>query len=535
MGASSSTPTYVKNLISHPLTKAYFKTIKTLNYSRYNKNRYSKNNIRTCYQKDTHSAFSLNSSSKQVRHYIPWYYYLYNSLIEKERDKKQWAVELVDELEEKVFFEEPTHLSELFYEEFSIKHQPKELKVIAKEQDDTESHGNVVHYTTNVFGTSTSRFQSILNTTKHYGGSFMSVDIENINYEDPTQVYKLSRKTVKEYIHVFKEKISKQTHPINVTITSFVNIYSSYLSKQIEEFKMNEFSQSQIDSYCKEVSSDIRWFVRKIQTTIKWFYCRTIDLNFFNEEKDDMFNLVMSIVFDIGTLNTQIYELFKLKYDPAIKDLERKLKESENITPEDLGLVDKFCLNDTTRNAFKFTTQTSLKDNNPYINNNQNLIIEQVNEEDENLNNQQQEIQTKPKRMGFSRNTPYSKVIQEIKKMARYKQPFEKMIITTRLTTIVADSINEFWKNEANKYKKQFLEVTTDELITIFVYIVIKAQLPEIILHLGLIESFTPDETQMSEIGYGYTSLLGAVGYLDKEIGGVKDLIENGKKKKERE
>ena len=509
---NSTTKPYAKDLLSDPLTSSYFSSINQINNLRYKNNRYNKNNIKECFEKYSNNTFSVTSTSRQVLHYIPWYIYLYNNLIEKENERKQWAVNLIDELENKIFFEEPTHLSELFYEEFGIKNQPKEVKTIVKKQDEYDGHGIVVQSGSSLLVPNNKTF-SILNTTKHYGGSFRSIDVENLNLQDPTQFYRYSRLEVKEYTHVFKERLKKQTHPLNIVITTFVQLYNNYISEKIKEFQTNGSNQDEIDAFCKEVSEDMKWFVKKMQTTIKWFYCRTIDLDFFSREKDDMFNMIMSIIFEVGNLHIQIYELFKLKCNTSIKALDAKLKEHVGTTPEKFGVPKKFCLNDVTRKEFDFTSSSNEKY--PYDINKNDAIIEQADEDEENI--PQNEINNKPTTIALNRDVPYSKAIQEIKKIEHYKSPFEKMIVITKFTTLIKDSINDFWKDETEKHKPDFLGIPTEDLGLIMEYIVIKSQFPEILIHLGIIESFTTDDTQTSEIGFSFTNLMSAVWFLEKE------------------
>ena len=67
--------------------------------------------------------------------------------------------------------------------------------------------------------------------------------------------------------------------------------------------------------------------------------------------------------------------------------------------------------------------------------------------------------------------------------------------------------MNEFWANMIKYIKKSFLLTEVDELMGIFVYIVIRAQMPDILVELNIISNFTTNLTKAFSLSYNLTLL----------------------------
>ena len=78
--------------------------------------------------------------------------------------------------------------------------------------------------------------------------------------------------------------------------------------------------------------------------------------------------------------------------------------------------------------------------------------------------------------------------------------------------------MNDFWKGMEKIITPNFLNITADELMVILIYIIIKANYPQILIHEYLIYSFTTKNTQSTTIGYFYTSIKASIDYIIKEI-----------------
>ena len=113
--------------------------------------------------------------------------------------------------------------------------------------------------------------------------------------------------------------------------------------------------------------------------------------------------------------------------------------------------------------------------------------------------------------------------------MKKYKTPFEKIIIIAAISDQIMENATSFWKNMEPYIEKDYLLIEADEIMTIFLYIIIQSQMPEILLYCKIINNFTTQFTKGFNISYNYTLLAASIDYLN-DIKDVKELCkkENG-------
>ena len=119
---------------------------------------------------------------------------------------------------------------------------------------------------------------------------------------------------------------------------------------------------------------------------------------------------------------------------------------------------------------------------------------------------------------------PYETAIQLLKQIKKYKTPFEKMMIIASISSEITDCINDFWRDLSNYIKNDMLNLEIDQLMSIFIYIIIKSQIYDISVHCKIIKSFTTCITKASMIGYYYSTVEASVKYI-QSIENVKELI----------
>ena len=77
--------------------------------------------------------------------------------------------------------------------------------------------------------------------------------------------------------------------------------------------------------------------------------------------------------------------------------------------------------------------------------------------------------------------------------------------------------------------KKDFLSIEADEIMAIFLFIVIRSQMPEIIIFSKMITNFTTPGTRAFSISYNFTLLEASLEYLSS-IRNLKELIKDDSK-----
>jgi len=101
---------------------------------------------------------------------------------------------------------------------------------------------------------------------------------------------------------------------------------------------------------------------------------------------------------------------------------------------------------------------------------------------------------------------PYEKAIEFIDKIKDYKFPLDKLTIIAIVSAIITDCVEECWKEQKNKLPDNFLRIDSDELLSIYLYIICKMNIGSIYTQLDFIQYFTGIITRQSMIGYFYTT-----------------------------
>ena len=103
------------------------------------------------------------------------------------------------------------------------------------------------------------------------------------------------------------------------------------------------------------------------------------------------------------------------------------------------------------------------------------------------------------------------------------------MMIIASISDEITECVNNFW-NDMNKYiKSTFLNIEADELMTIFLFIIIKSGMPELTIYAKMIKNFTSSTTRGTMIGYYYTTLEASIAYIEE----LKDTNELVKQKEQ--
>jgi len=590
--------------------------------------------------------------------FIYWLDFLYDYLCQEHSIDRYWALRMKERLDEENFISENKYLSQFFLEEFEIENEPKCIQMNQIKSGRRKINVN----------------NSILNVTQNLGGSFSNSSSKGEEIDDlATLKYKEFRKKVKRYILKFKEHILNKDHPINIVVQIFEKIWVEYVSSKIYSIKQkykdynNKDFIKKINIIVNEMTEQLQRFVVHLQICLKLFYARTINFSCFNEEKDELINLITTLVFRTGKISDTIFELYKLSLTPEIDNMKENFNKLIKVTPEELGISKQFCLNLETldyqekilmdyskgnkinnRDIKKinssniFNIDLSLKDQNlidahkdidvllsiirdnknrcpkfgdreidetkvkleyeenfnmiprektikkkkidtlllpinevsiDIENENENKSYQELNKyniEDSNCNNEsasnlnlyedddfntnmiirsvtnlnikeeQSIIPTKVEKVfnkvSFVRTKnneflsyPYETAIQLLKQIQKYKTPFEKMMIIASISDEITDCINDFWKNLNNYIKNDLLNLEIDQLMIIFIYIIIKSQIYDISVHCKIIKSFTTCITKASMIGYYYSTVEAGISYL-QSIQNIKELLKNKSK-----
>ena len=583
-----------------------------------------------------------------------------------------WILQFLNFLNNKnIHISEKKYCSNIFYYEYQLVTLPQsiisEIENISKEADNfhkyIEQEGETPEY--DFPGAKYDKDYLEIDVVDNFGGSYLKFDQGEIPPE-----YRESRKKVKYYVNKIKEDLyNNEDHPFHLAIKFFNEEFGKYITQKIKENedKLNKeiFDQERYESDMKNFQEEINFCLKdvitKMYSALKLFYSTTIDLTFLENEKDDLFNLVISTFFRIGNLHESIAELYNKCFQSEFKIFQEKLIALKNINPKQFGLNAKFCLNEDAINLKiklkekyesgqkedeeeKEDKKEDKKDNLDIINeddneripstikiqtilkekeeeqednikkektygilNNLNIIKGKYNKTENNLNiintkniyaNNPIRSKTRPvelkeeenniledisnidnsksnyiniydpneairntvdnfnqKKYFFpdinktlinnlenssyvniktSSNTPYFSAINLLKSITKYKTPFEKIILLASISDQIMESATNFWKGMEKYIKKDFLYIDADEILKIFLFIIIQTQMPEVLIECKIIDNFTSELTKTFNLSYNYTLLEASIDYINgmniNELNINGDLLEDASK-----
>ena len=598
--------------------KPYFNRIKTIIRDSYINNMYSDKNLSNSLEM---KSFKSNPSRPKDIEDISWINYIQDYLEEEiNKNKYPWCNELLLLIKQENFFSENKYDSTFFYNEFLIKTFPPVLF----NNSDLDNDENVLDV-----DKLESKYKKDpiimdeLDITANLGGSYLELNTDDLLPDDPTVQYQKRRKLVKKYIKIFKEHIYKNNeHPIMIIINGFNKYFCKYINENLKTFEddlkkhsiSGEEYNNKIKNFETEITTSLQNFITHMHCTVKLFYSTVIDYAPFQEEKDDLINMLITLFFKTGNLYESIYNLYNLAFSQQIQDLEDKLIKLRNVKPKNLGVQVKFCLDDDTlelqqkilkekreekeekeKKEKSIDKQSSGKQSNELDLIKEGDEEEKEDEENENENeintdsnaNKKKEEKEKnddeggayllemfdygknenenlPLYAGFAqiRNTinsfnnkkflfpklhnklrdtiaikdqyineakvigqlpvPYLSAIKLLTSLKKYKAPFEKIVIIAAISDQITESASNFW-NEMEKYiKNSYLFIEADEIMTIFLFIMIRSQMPEIIIFSKMITNFTTPNTRAFNLSYNFTLLEASLEY----ISSLKDLKE---------
>lgn len=182
--------------------------------------------------------------------------------------------------------------------------------------------------------------------------------------------------------------------------------------------------------------------------------------------------------------------------------LEFNLKESESHDSKDISLKNNI-------NPVKSTYE-----NKALLNSNNNNTFSNISNE-KLLSSKTETSTTSSKEYlkNYSNTQPYLKAIKSLRQLREINTPLDKMLLIANLSNEITEAVNDYWSNTAH-VEKSLLDINVDELVAIFIYLILKSQMPELVYHLNMIKEFTTTITRNSMVGFYYTTMDAAKIYI---------------------
>ena len=302
--------------------------------------------------------------------------------------------------------------------------------------------------------------------------------------DDHTIQYKIYKEKIYILVDIIKEHLSDTNHPINFILNSFRVHFSKYVKQNIVELtnfhinntNIDDETNKQIVSLCKGILEEIHNFIEEVTNMLGIMYKNANNSQIFFDESDEFVNLISGIIFsskngEEDDLYTLMIQLITLMVYEQTKKYEEILKSNKNISPETVGIQDKFCLNQVSIDYYK--KQFNKEINNPIL-----------------------------------PNIPFEETILLLKKISIFHKPYDKLILTNRLSQTISKNITQFWNSIDKSLPMKDFGIEADDFLKIFPYLIYRAQIPNLIVELKFTEYFTSTKTRSSMLGYYFSQLL---------------------------
>ena len=452
-----------------------------------------KSNKDICFKKN----FKNCKLRKKIRPNIDWKTYLFNFFEKQIRKSHEFYEDIIDEIKQEKFGFENQYLSFIFFIDFENTYNSKNKDYNFKEymKDDELDYEKQLK-------SRLSRNSSIAYDDNIVRSLIIIEDLpeEEINEEqNSSNEQKKRRKKVINLIKLIKSQIEEKNHPINIVIS----IFEKHISSLIENLSKVYEGQpkTDIEKLNSTIFTNIQKFAVKIHTAVKLFYSRVINLECFSEEKDELINVIMTIIFNTGSIYNKIFHLLTMQYNEDINDFKDKLSLFKDLKPKDIQIEDKFCLDENTK---------KLIDELKYKNGEKNLTLSS------NI------IFIDDKLEG------YETAINKLLTLPTIKSPYKKMMLIASISTEITECVNSYWAGMENMLPSSgYLQVNSDELLKIFIFIVAHSQLSDLFINAKFVQNFTFSLTKSSMIGFYNSTLDAAINYIQIKL--LEDIKDNDK------
>ena len=382
--------------------QAFFQRNNTLFKKYYINNAYNGKNLLMSLQIKPFIGGALNPDKRTVKD-ITWDQYLIEHINKlKNKYHSPWTNSLINILKGKnINVTDNKYFSDIFYKEFQIKTSP----MIINSQNEKLNLDLNEHFDDlgiSLFNTELSTVNESnyckLDILDNLGGSFIEINLDELQHDDPNFQYYQRRLNVKKYIKILKEHIyNNKDNPINQIVSIFNNLFSKYIQDKIKEYQgqlekqlidQNRFN-TLIKNFENEITCSLQEVICRMHSAVKLFYSTSVDYQYFlGEEKDDLINLITSFFFRVGNLYESIFDLYSLSFKDDYQNLQNKLIILKKLKPNKLGIEVKFCLDEEAINL-------------------RNEMINKKDSKNDNINNIENKntnIEKKPKKTSLFQN-----------------------------------------------------------------------------------------------------------------------------------
>ena len=311
MGIKESFPLIRGESIKINLTneQKYFERSKALTRIYFEKNYFSNDNLKKSFEIKSFSEGKKPADKNEIKD-IDWIEYL-NIYLNRLYDnyKASWIPQFLDLINNKnILITENKYYSDIFFYEYELFTLPDKIitenEKISKEINNNQDYVQETPPPESEYPFSKSFYNDEyleIDVIDNLGGSYMKVAQDEIEMN-----YQERRRKVKRYVGKIQEHLYyNEDHPFHQAIKYLNEEFCKYINQKIKEYEDqlskevidHEKYESNLKSFLEEINYCLKEIISRMHSALKLFYSRCIDLRFLDEEKDDLFNLVVSAIF----------------------------------------------------------------------------------------------------------------------------------------------------------------------------------------------------------------------------------------------
>jgi len=299
-----------------------------------------------------------------------------------------------------------------------------------------------------------------------------------------------------------------------------IKIFKDYFREKYTN-KDDKILLSQTKEFVLKATMDLQQFIRIIAETLTVYYrLRELKINkkadsetLFTEE--NILNFATSIVFDYS-IHEIIFSLYRTLTLSVEELYEKNLDRCQNLGPEEFAIIDEFCLDEKTIKAIreqKFSSDQNRQFENSvetfYFESSPKIKKEQpdfslspgIKSRSDSLANFEKNAQS-------SSEESYQDAIKMLATLAQKKSPMLKLKTIVKVAELVSTAIETFYRNIGSQTTKK---IDSDQALAIFMFILVKSQMTDVLTHCRIIENFITKNILDSISGYYATTLEAAV------------------------
>ena len=351
----------------------------------------------------------------------------------------------------------------------------------------------------------------------------------------------------------------------------FVKIFTKRYIDKLENLKGKQVLKQDFENILSDCVVELLQFIRVLQESLSLYY----DLDFIRAKfsklclftKDNLKNFTTSLLLN-DDFYYLIFALHKRMYKSHAKKLRKNFQLISQYTPDKFGISPALCLNQDTIEYFKKQnllescmhisrsnlfkegrSQSDKAEDNSFHslhkNSNDNLL--HLNDDPRSKseismgeskglspkrhitfqkNHPENRFQREDSYLDMNQLKPYDSAIKTFKNIVFYRSPTHKLKIILKTLEKIEKCIHKFY----DKFNINFGKALAgDEVLTIFLYVVSKCNIPNIYAHLKFIDNFSTSNVLNSKAGYFNATLQICASHLEDIDGGNPEASEEEK------